>query len=148
MNAAILYPDAIDPTLVGTYPILSRRGGGYVWDEVLEYRVWSSEDGDWGGSDHFYAFAKYSDALQFSLERVGLEEPIVLIRQLEYISEPKPGRYVHSKSPRITEWPVCFLNTPRRTAETIPQLLSSRTLANCLANSFPQSGHMPPRRLA
>ncbi len=34
------YPNAKDPDLVGTYPALVKSGGGYVWDEVLEYRVW------------------------------------------------------------------------------------------------------------
>lgn len=34
------YPDAVDPTLVGMYSPVAGAGGGYVWDEVLEYRVW------------------------------------------------------------------------------------------------------------
>jgi hypothetical protein len=34
------YPDALDPGLVGTYPASAHAGGGYVWDAVLEYRVW------------------------------------------------------------------------------------------------------------
>ena len=33
------YPNAIDPDMVGEYPALAKAGGGYVWDEVLEYRV-------------------------------------------------------------------------------------------------------------
>jgi len=36
------YPKVKDPDLVGTYLALSKAGGGYVWDSVLEYRVWSS----------------------------------------------------------------------------------------------------------
>ena len=34
------YPTVLDDSLVGTYPALSKAGGGFVWDEVLEYRVW------------------------------------------------------------------------------------------------------------
>jgi hypothetical protein len=34
------YPDAVDASLVGTFSALARSGGGYVWDAVLEYRVW------------------------------------------------------------------------------------------------------------
>ena len=34
------YPQVKDPALVGTYPATAKAGGGYVWDEVLEYRVW------------------------------------------------------------------------------------------------------------
>lgn len=29
-----------DAGLVGTYPAAAKAGGGYVWDDVLEYRVW------------------------------------------------------------------------------------------------------------
>ena len=34
------YPNVKDLNLVGSYPALVKSGGGYVWDEVLEYRVW------------------------------------------------------------------------------------------------------------
>jgi hypothetical protein len=34
------YPFVKDVDLVGSYPALVNSGGGYVWDEVLEYRVW------------------------------------------------------------------------------------------------------------
>jgi hypothetical protein len=33
-------PEVMDGDLVGTYPARAFAGGGYVWDEVLEYRVW------------------------------------------------------------------------------------------------------------
>jgi len=36
---SVVYPDAVDPGLVGTYSPLA-QAGGYVWDDVLEYRVW------------------------------------------------------------------------------------------------------------
>lgn len=59
------YPDAVDPARVGKYPTLTKSGGGYFYDDVLEYRVWI-EGGD--GGDHFRAFATYSVALKFLKE--------------------------------------------------------------------------------
>lgn len=63
------YPDVLDPGLVGSYPALAKAGGGYVWDAVLEYRVWCHpeqgapdlED----GSDYYYPFASCAEALDF-----------------------------------------------------------------------------------
>ena len=122
------YPDVVDPEAVGEYPPLTHSGGGFVWDEVLEYRVWchpepgAADTSD--GSDYYYAFATYDEALEFSSQTEGAEQPLALIRQFEYISEPDPGVYLHIKEPRITEWPVEFLRRPRRTARTIPDFLS------------------------
>jgi hypothetical protein len=122
------YPDAIDPSRVGSYPGLTKSGGGYVWDAVLEYRVWchperGAEDLE-DGSDYFYAFASYAEALAFSRNTKGAEDPLALILQKEYIDEPAPGQYVHVAEERITEWPVAFLTRPRRTDRTIPDFLS------------------------
>ena len=36
------YPSVLDPAAVGTYSAVAKAGGGFVWDEVLEYRVWLS----------------------------------------------------------------------------------------------------------
>ncbi len=129
------YPDAINPVQVGEYPALSKAGGGYVWDAVLEYRVWchperGAEDED--GSDYYYAFATYAEALAFSEATAGAEEPLALIRQDEYIDESVPGEYVHKKEVRITEWPVEFLTRPQRTPNTIPDFLSPDAPANRL----------------
>ena len=130
------YPDAVDPTLVGQYPARTKSGGGYVWDEVLEYRVWchperGAPDRE-SGSDYYYAFATYAEALAFSEETEGAEAPLALIRQLEYVDEHKPGEYRHVKEPRITEWPVEFLRRPRRQPNTIPDFLSPDAPANRL----------------
>jgi len=57
------HPAVFDPDLVGTYPATAKSGGGYVWDEVLEYRVWchpergAPDEAD--GSDYYYPFASY-----------------------------------------------------------------------------------------
>ncbi len=130
------YPDAVDPGRVGEYPALAGAGGGFVWDEVLEYRVWchperGAEDLD-EGSDYYYAFATYADALEFAAQTRGSEAPIVLILQREHLNEPEPGHYVHVREERNTEWPVEFLSRPRRTERTIPDFLSPSAPANRL----------------
>jgi putative acetyltransferase len=84
------------------------------------------------GNDYYHAFATYDEALQFHRRTKGAEEPLALIRQSEYISEPEPGTYVHVKEPRITEWPVEFLRRPRRTANTIPDFLAPTAPPNRL----------------
>ena len=135
MNAAS-YPDVMDQSLVGTYSPLAKAGGGYVWDDVLEYRVWchpergASDLED--GSDYYYAFATYIEALAFSQGTEGADAPLALVRQLEYIEEPNPGEYRHVKEERITEWPVEFLRRPRRKRNTIPDFLSLNAPANRL----------------
>jgi putative acetyltransferase len=122
------YPDAVDPDLVGTYPATAGSGGGYVWDEVLEYRVWchperGAADLD-EGSDYYYVFATFTEAAAFSGSTAGAEAPLVLILQREYIDEPRPGEYRHVRKERVTEWPVEGLRRPRRTPRTIPDFLS------------------------
>ena len=123
------YPDAIDASLVGTYPALTKSGGGYVWDAVLEYRVWCHPElgaphDDGSGDDYYFPFTTYSEALEFAENTQAAEKPLALIRQDEYIDEPEPGDYRHVKEPRITEWSVEFLRRPRRTPDTIPAFLS------------------------
>lgn len=130
------YPDAVDASLVGTYPAATGSGGGYTWDEVLEYRVWfhpergAPDQAD--GSDYFYAYATYDEAVKDAARLVGAEMPLALIRQCEYIAEPEPGHYEHVREHRLTEWPVLFLTRPRRTPNTIPDFLSPDAPANRL----------------
>jgi len=130
------YPKVKDPDLVGTYPALSKTGGGYVWDSVLEYRVWChpqpgttefEEDGD-----YYHAFENYEDALEFSKTTFGAQEPLALVLQEEYIDEPEMGKYEHIKEQRITEWPIHFLKRPRRDENTIPDFLSPNAPGNRL----------------
>ena len=130
------YPTAVKPERVGRYPALAKAGGGFVWDEVLEYRVWchperGAEDFE-DGSDYFVAFATYPKALAFSRRTPGAEEPLALIRQRQYIDEPTAGVYVHVKRVRVTEWPVEFLRRPRRDRHTIPDFLAPDAPANRL----------------
>lgn len=130
------HPDAFDPALVGTYPAHTRSGGGYVWDEVLEYRVWCHPERGapdlHDGSDYFFAFATYAEALHCSQTTAGAEAPIALILQREHIDEPEPGAFVHVRTERITEWPTEFLARPRRTERTIPDFLSPNAPPNRL----------------
>jgi putative acetyltransferase len=129
------YPKVKVPDLIGQYPASVKSGGGYVWDEVLEYRVWCHPlDGanDIEAGDYYNTFAIYEEALQFSQKNQGSEEPLALILQEEYISEPEPGNYIHVKERRMTEWPVEFLSRPKRTANTIPDFLSPTSPSNRL----------------
>jgi hypothetical protein len=129
-------PDVADPSLVGTYPARAGAGGGYVWDAVLEYRVWchaergAPDEND--GNDYFHVFADYREAVEFSQQTPGAEEPLALVQQDEYLEEPRPGEYIHVKERRLTEWPVEFLRRPRRTERTIPDFLAPDAPANRL----------------
>jgi hypothetical protein len=130
------YPDAIEPDKVGSYPALAKAGGGLVWDAVLEYRVWchperGAPDLEEGG-DYFYVFETYQEALEFSSESDGADNPLALILQEEYIDEPNDGCYIHMKERRITEWPVTFLTRPQRTSTTLTNFFASDAPANRL----------------
>ncbi|HEV3191576.1 MAG TPA: hypothetical protein VGY54_13800, partial [Polyangiaceae bacterium] len=118
------YPHVLDPDAVGSYSAAAKAGGGYVWDEVLEYRVWchpergAPDEAD--GNDYYHAFPTCEDAAAFARSTDGAEEPLALVLQREYIDEPEPGQYVHVREERVAEWPVQFLERPRRDASTIP----------------------------
>ena len=130
------YPSIKDSNLVGTYPTVVSSGGGYVWDEVLEYRVWchphDGADDTENGNDYYCYFENYDAAFEFSQKNVGSEIPLALILQKEYIAEPEPGKYVHVCEERLTEWPVDFLHRPRRTPNTIRDFFSPNAPANRL----------------
>lgn len=123
-----MYPPVRDPKQVGTYPAAVAAGGGYVWDDVLEYRVWYADS----PSDAYEAFASYDEALVFSRAKPGAEEPLALVLQEEYLDEPHPGHYVPVVERRLTEWPVVFLTRPRRTPRTIPDFMAKDAPANRL----------------
>jgi hypothetical protein len=121
---ATKYPVAVDPSKIGQWPALSKSGGGYFFDEVLEYRVWlhperGAEDPDGSGDDYYYAFAICEEALEFSRITPGAEEPLALVRQYEWVNEPQPGEYILEAGERITEWNVDWLSSGRRTSEEI-----------------------------
>jgi len=124
------YPDAVDPSKVGEYSAVAGAGGGYVWDEVLEYRVWCHPKD--GSDDYYYAYSSHAEACE-AFDRITttdptvakVESPLVLVLQREHINELEPGKYVHVTAERHTEWPPEFLSRPKRTAHTIPDFLAS-----------------------
>jgi hypothetical protein len=143
------YPVVLDLALVGTYPSAVGSGGGLVWDEVLEYRVWCHPErgapDEAAGSDYYLAFGTHQEADDHHRSTEGSEEPLALILQREYVAESEPGVYRHVPEERVTEWPVQFLTRPRRTDRTIPDFLSPTAPANRLdiirglaPNSFEQ----------
>lgn len=122
------FPAVANPELVGTYDGRAFAGGGFVWDAVLEYRVWMHPErgasDEFDGDDYYYPFESYEEALEFSEDADGADQPIALVLQKEHITESEPGVYAHVTDERITEWPVEFLTRPRRTPSTIPNFLA------------------------
>jgi hypothetical protein len=125
------YPKATDSKMVGKYPALAKSGGGYFYDEVLEYRVWCHpEQGavdEFDGDDYFYVFKTYEEALKFSESRQGAEQPLVLLRQLEHINEPEEGVFEQVKEERITEWQVQWLEGSKRGHDSISKFLAEKS---------------------
>ena len=130
----MIFPSVLDASKVGEYPAAAKAGGGFVWDAVLEYRVWchpeqgAPDEAD--GSDYYYAFPCYEEAEAFFRDNEGAEEPLALVLQREHINEPTPGGYVHVCEERVTEWPVSFLARPKRDALTIPEFFANDAPAN------------------
>jgi hypothetical protein len=126
---ATALPIASDPKRVGTYPTLSKSGGGYFFDHVLEYRVWLSPKAGAaqvsGGNDYYVAFAQFERAASFAKATKGADEPLVLVRQLEWINEPSPGKFEHKTGERVTEWRVDWLAGNQRTPEGVAKFLSN-----------------------
>jgi hypothetical protein len=138
------FPDVLNPSLVGTYPAAAGAGGGYVWDQVLEYRVWchpergAPDDAD--GNDYFLAFGTFQEADDYHRSTRGSEEPLALVLQREYIEENEPGVFLHVLQERITEWPMQLLTRPRRTDRTIPDFsppMRQRTDSTSFVASLP-----------
>ena len=117
------YPVATDPKKVGTYPALAKSGGGYFYDDVLEYRVWITPRS--GGDDHFEAFATYEEAEHFAQRTTGSEKPLVLVRQFEHVNEPRKGVYEHVKGERLTEWVPAWLKGTKRGEDSIAKFLAN-----------------------
>jgi len=130
------YPKVLDVKMVGKYPALAKAGGGFVWDEVLEYRVWCHpEDGAEDleeGDDYYFVFENGEEAIRFSKMTRGAAEPLALILQRESINEPETGKYIHVTEERVTEWPITFLTRPKRTENTISDFLSPNAPLNRL----------------
>lgn len=123
MPTTSAYPVAVNLNEIGNYPALTKSGAGYVYDDVLEYRVWIHQD----GNDFYYAFATYEEAKNFSEKTERAEAPLVLVLQREHINEPEPGKYEHVKGDRITEWRVEWLEGNKRGVDTITNFLREKS---------------------
>lgn len=119
------YPTVIDPEQVGEYDEAAYAGGGYFFDEVLEYRVWCYPTEGANATDitSYRAFSNYQEALEFANNTQNAEPPVALIRQLEWIDQPSRGVYIHNKGERITEWKVEWLTRGARKADDIAVFL-------------------------
>ncbi len=128
------YPTVIDPDKVGEYEEAAYAGGGYFFDEVLEYRVWcypnigtNAVDAEGNlldiANEYYRAFATFEQALAFADITPDSRTPVVLIRQLEWIDQPSRGVYIHNKGERITEWQASWLSRGVRQAEDIREFL-------------------------
>ena len=124
------YPPAAYPEKVGTYPALCHSGGGYFYDDVLEYRVWCHPERGapdlYEGDDYFHAFATHAEALAFAKGQPGSEAPLVLVRQQEYIDEPQPGTFIRRTGERITEWLPEWLENSLRQQGSIEAFLAQQ----------------------
>jgi hypothetical protein len=117
-----VYPIAVDVGKVGKYPALTKSGGGFFYDDVLEYRVWVHP----GGDDYFRAFTTYEEAKWFSERTEKAEEPLVLVLQHEHINEPELGIFEHVKGDRITEWNVEWLSGGKRGPDSVANFLKQK----------------------
>ena len=119
------YPVAVDIAKVGKYPALCKSGAGFVWDDVLEYRVWCHPHrAGVPGDDYFESFATHEEAVERAVVLGSIAEiPLVLVLQREHINEPEPGKRVLVKGDRITEWRPEWLEGSKRTPELVEKLL-------------------------
>jgi len=125
------FPIAVEPAEVGWYPALAKSGAGYFYDDVLEYRIWihprdgGPELAEGDANAYFCAFPSYEEALKFSKETPGAEEPLVLVRQIEHINESQRGKYTHIVGDRVTEWRVEWLEGRKRGPNSISEFLKA-----------------------
>ena len=129
ITGASKLPIAVDPSRVGKYPPETKSGAGYFYDDVLEYRVWLHPDKGAmplnGQDDYFLAFAQYEPAKSFSERMPGSEPPLALVRQREWIDEPKKAQFTPMKGERITEWQVAWLKDDKRADKSIEEFLKN-----------------------
>ena len=137
------YPTVIDPNQVGEYDEYADSGGGYFFDEVLEYRVWCypnkgaeiidtdnyNDSSNSIANDYYQAFTTYQQALEFANSTQHAEMPVALVRQLEWVDQPSRGVYIHNKGERITEWKAEWLDRGARKANDIAKFLQKHAKA-------------------
>ena len=102
-----IYPPVKDPRKVGTYNPRCKSGGGTMYKDVLEYRVWVHSG---ARDDVCHSFDSYLSAKAFSDSTKGAEEPLVLVLQNPWIcwhDKQHDFRLVHEN--HIAEWRVEWL---------------------------------------
>ncbi|UOQ69420.1 hypothetical protein MUN86_27935 (plasmid) [Hymenobacter volaticus] len=125
-NSTNSFPQAVDVSRLGTYPARTCSGGGYFYDDVLEYRVWVSTRQE---GEYYRAFADYPSACSFSTRTAGAQAPCVLVRQQEYVDEPQQDVFLRVRSERLTEWRPEWLAGSKRTGTSIDQFLAEQPRA-------------------
>ena len=101
------FPSAAHPEKIGEYDLLCKSGGGMLYKEVLEYRVW---DHGTDGDDECYSFADYDEAQRFSDDGEEREPPLVLVLQNPWLTwNESKHDYELIYEDRIAEWQVKWL---------------------------------------
>jgi hypothetical protein len=124
------YPKAIEPKLDVQYDWFAKSGGGFFYDEVLEYREWCHPElgapDKYDGDDYLAAFETFEEAKTFSETTIAAETPLVLVVQHEYIDEPVQNEFFYVKEQRITEWQVSWLAGSKRDINSIVAFLAEK----------------------
>ena len=93
MSRESVPPEVLDRSLVGTYPVPAKSGGGYVWDAVLEYRDWCHPErgapDEAQGDDYFHAFDSFEKAQALARATAGAEQPLALVLQESSLTSRK-----------------------------------------------------------
>jgi hypothetical protein len=89
-----------------------------------------------GGDDYYQAFATYQEALAYQVGEPGAGEPIVLVRQQEWVVEESPGYFVRKSGERLAEWRVEWLGDGKRRPGCIAESSTARLDSTCRASAM------------
>ena len=108
------YPAGVlDKSKVGTYGALQKSGGGYLYDEVLEYRVWDRNEFDF--------FDNINEAT-IHAKKIGAEvTPLVLQKAGHWVSWDKDDKISIGDEDRIAEWRLDWLLTSKYSPEKLKE---------------------------
>ena len=99
-------PKVADESKVGEYDTLCFSGAGFIWDEVLEYRVWSR------GPTECHTFASYDEAERFSEATATRSIVLALVKQVEYFEGNTQRGFVELfRAPGTEEHPDYLLRS-------------------------------------
>ena len=97
------FPNATDPSKVGSYSAGCQAGGGESYDDAPEWRVWVHAP----SGDYYEVFVAFAEALAFRTATDGAERPLALVYA---DGNGAPGERV------LAEWRPEWLAGARRTA--------------------------------